>query len=299
MLINLLRGTGLDGLDRDGPGAAAPAPRPAPLRDPRAVRAPRADPRRGPDERRSPVRAQPRPPRAAPADGRRSPGATSSRCSCARPRSSPTTWRSPRPTPTTSIRPTPRPSPRPPRPGPGAPCAAGWPSRRVPAGRGDGRRGCSRVATRRASGLRDRRRPPGRTSRPAATHRGRRATSVARRDDQHSQHAASRVETDGHPTPRPVGAGHHAAQLHVDPQGQAGDLRATGRLRREPPPCPPPGGDHLDPRERVRLRDLDHPGAAQPAQLRRARRHLRGTARSTARSSSRGSRRSTGSCTSC
>ena len=107
MLINLLRGTGLDGLGAHGARTGATAARPAPPRDPRAVRRPRADPGRGPDERRPPVRAQPRPPRAAPADGRRSPAATSSRCSCARPRSSPTTWRSPTPTPATSIRPTP------------------------------------------------------------------------------------------------------------------------------------------------------------------------------------------------
>ena len=94
-----------------------------------------------------------------------------------------------------------------------------------------------------------------------------------------------RPADDGHPAARPVGARHHAAPLHLDPQGQAGDLRAARRLRRQPPPGAPPGGDHLDPRERVRLRDLDHPGAAQPAQLRRARRHRPGTARSTATTS--------------
>ena len=102
------------------------------------------------------------------------------------------------------------------------------------------------------------------------------SSTAARREPGHA---------DGHPTPRPMGARHHAPQLHVDPQGQAGDLRAPRRLRREPPPRPPPGGDHLDPRERLRLRDLDHPGAAQPPQLRRARRHRRATDRSTARSS--------------
>ena len=91
---------------------------------------------------------------------------------------------------------------------------------------------------------------------------------------EHGDRGADGGRSDGDPTARPVGTRHHAAQLHVDPQGQAGDLRAPRRLRREPPPRPPPGGDHLDPRERVRLRDLDHPGAAQPAQLRRARRHV-------------------------
>ena len=84
----------------------------------------------------------------------------------------------------------------------------------------------------------------------------------------------ARGRPDGDPTARPVGTRHHAAQLHVDPQGQAGDLRAPRRLRREPPPRAPPGGDHLDPRERLRLRDLDHPGTAQPPQLRGARRHV-------------------------
>ena len=42
----------------------------------------------------------------------------------------------------------------------------------------------------------------------------------------------------------------------------------------EPPPGAPPGGDHLDPRAGLRLRDLDHPVAPQPPQLRRARRGL-------------------------
>ena len=37
---------------------------------------------------------------------------------------------------------------------------------------------------------------------------------------------------------------------------------------------PPAGGDHLDPRAGLHLRGVDHPGAAQPAQLHRARRHL-------------------------
>ena len=58
-----------------------------------------------------------------------------------------------------------------------------------------------------------------------------------------------------------LGAGHHAPQLHLDPEGQAGGLRASGRVRRQPSSGPPPGRDHLDPRERLRLPDLDHPGA--------------------------------------
>ena len=44
-----------------------------------------------------------------------------------------------------------------------------------------------------------------------------------------------------------VGPGDPAAELRVDPQGQAGRVRATRRLRRQPPPGAPPGGDHLDP----------------------------------------------------
>ena len=44
-----------------------------------------------------------------------------------------------------------------------------------------------------------------------------------------------------------VGPGHHPAQLRVGAQGPARRVRAPGRLRREPPPGPPPGGDHLDP----------------------------------------------------
>ena len=51
-------------------------------------------------------------------------------------------------------------------------------------------------------------------------------------------------------------------------------MRATRRLRRQPPPGPAPGGDHLAARVRLRLRHLAHPVPAQPAQLRRAGRGL-------------------------
>ena len=191
MLINLLRGTGLDGLAAMGPEPDPPAARPAPRTRPARCAAHLGlTPVEDPTNDDPPVRAQPRPPRAAAADGRRSPGATSSRCSCARPRSSPTTWRSPTPTPATSIRPTPGPSPPPP------PALARRALRRWLAADGyppdaatvdAGARG----RPRRAPGLRDRRRPPGRTSRPAATHRGRRTTSVARRDEQHAARGES------------------------------------------------------------------------------------------------------------
>ena len=73
-----------------------------------------------------------------------------------------------------------------------------------------------------------------------------------------------------------------------------------GRLRREPPPGAPPGGDHLDPRAGLRLRDLDHPVAPQPAQLRRARRHVPAPSlQRRRRPPDRTSRRSTPSSTSC
>ena len=71
-----------------------------------------------------------------------------------------------------------------------------------------------------------------------------------------------------------VGPGHPAPQLPLDHQGPARRVRAAGRLRRQPSPRPPPGRDHLDPRAGLHLRDLADPVAAQPAQLRRARRHL-------------------------
>ena len=71
-----------------------------------------------------------------------------------------------------------------------------------------------------------------------------------------------------------VGPGHPTPKLRVDHQGPAGGVRAARWLRREPPPRPPPGGDHLDPRAGVRVRGLADPVAAQPAQLRRARRHV-------------------------
>ena len=52
-----------------------------------------------------------------------------------------------------------------------------------------------------------------------------------------------------------------------------------GRLRRQPPPRPPPGGDHLDPRAGLHPRRLAHRRRPQPAQLRRARRGLAPPAR--------------------
>ena len=69
---------------------------------------------------------------------------------------------------------------------------------------------------------------------------------------------------------REVGARHNASQLHVVHERQTGGLRAPGRLRRQPSPRAPAGGDHLAAGERLRLRDQHHPRTAQPAQLRRA-----------------------------
>ena len=79
-------------------------------------------------------------------------------------------------------------------------------------------------------------------------------------------------ETDRRAGEGQVGTGHPAAELRVDPQGSAGGVRAAGRLRRQPPPGAPPGGDHLDPRAGLHLRRHPDPVAAQPPQLRRARR---------------------------
>ena len=79
-----------------------------------------------------------------------------------------------------------------------------------------------------------------------------------------------------------MGAGDQAPQLPLGDQGPARALRAAGRLRRQPPPRPPPGGDHLDPRTGVRVRDLADPRAAQPAQLRRSRGRSGATVRSRA-----------------
>ena len=56
-----------------------------------------------------------------------------------------------------------------------------------------------------------------------------------------------------------VGARHRAPQLRLDHQGPPRHLRAARRLRREPPPGAPPGGDHLAARAGLRLRDLDDP----------------------------------------
>ena len=53
-----------------------------------------------------------------------------------------------------------------------------------------------------------------------------------------------------------VGAGHRAPQLPLGHQGPARGLRAPGRLRRQPPPGPSPGGDHLGPRAGLRAGDL-------------------------------------------
>ena len=292
MLINLLRGAGLDGLAAMQPGPTKPllALRRAETRG--AVR-------RRSGSTRSTTRATPTAGSCATASATRccrcsptSPTATSSRCSCARPTSLRDDDRLLDASPRRSTRPTPGPSPPPIRRSPAGPCGAGSAVGRLPAGRGDRRPGAGR-GPRRRQGLRARRRPAARTSPPApATSSSRAPSNDAGRAvtsangmgspwDEIGTLVASPTRYDGHPTARPVGARHHAAPLHLDPQGQAGDLRAPRRLRREPPPRPPPGGDHLDPRERVRLRDLDHPGAAQPAQLRRARRHRPGTARST------------------
>ena len=77
-------------------------------------------------------------------------------------------------------------------------------------------------------------------------------------------------------------------------------MRAPGRLRRQPPPGPPPGGDHLDPRAGLHPRDLAHRRRPQPAQLRRAGRRLAPPAPGPARRPGRCSRRSsTPSCASC
>ena len=49
-----------------------------------------------------------------------------------------------------------------------------------------------------------------------------------------------------------VGGGDPAAQLRLDHPGPAGGQRAPGRLRAQPPPGAPPGGDHLAPGPGVR-----------------------------------------------
>ena len=69
ILINLLRGSGLDGLAAMATGPDASAPRPASPRDPRSVRRPRAHAGGRSVQHRPALRTQPGARRAAPADG--------------------------------------------------------------------------------------------------------------------------------------------------------------------------------------------------------------------------------------
>ena len=141
--------------------------------------------------------------------------------------------------------------------------------RRLPARRGQRRAGARRGA-RRGGGVRAVGRSPRRTQPTAVPDRRLAASSIGSRNAARNPPPAPEGRADAAQASGQVGARHHPSPLHVDPQGQAGDLRASWRVRRQPPPRAPPGGDHLDPRERVQLRDLDHPGAPQPAQLRGA-----------------------------
>ena len=113
----------------------------------------------------------------------------------------------------------------------------------LPARRRRDRAGARR-GTRRGPGVRAAGRAPGRTFGTAVPHR--RAGQVE------SSPATSRTtpltgRLNASEAAREVGARHHAAPLHLDPQGQARDLRAPRRLRRQPPARAPAGGDHLDP----------------------------------------------------
>ena len=127
MLINLLRGAGLDGLAAMGPAATRPllALRRSETAGP--VRPTGLAPVDDPLQRRPPLRPQPRPGRAAAADGRHRRARRRRRCSRARPSvladdaELARRRRRRRSTP-----PTPRPSPPPGRPWPAAPIRAGW-----------------------------------------------------------------------------------------------------------------------------------------------------------------------------
>ena len=147
----------------------------------------------------------------------------------------------------------------------------GWLTTRAPARRGHGRAGARR---------RPRRRPAAARSAPGGGSSDRSATITTCWREPYSDaepvaspsdvRARSEGLTDAAEASRQVGARHHAPQLHLDHEGQARRLRASRRLRRQPSPRAPPGGDHLAAGERLRLPHQHHPGAAQPAQLRRA-----------------------------
>ena len=99
-------------------------------------------------------------------------------------------------------------------------------------------------------------RPRGRWPQGARDGAGPRRARPRCRPPRWSRHAsaADGGRDDGHEGQ--VGPGHRAPQLRVGHQGPARRVRAAGRLRRQPPPGPPPGGDHLDPRAGLHLRDL-------------------------------------------
>ena len=103
------------------------------------------------------------------------------------------------------------------------------------------------------------------------------AAQVVRRRDRHRRgRRVCRPRRGGLSRCRRRASGRRASRpaLQLGDPGPARDLRAPGRLRREPPPRAPPGGDHLDPRAGLLAGHQPHPGPPQPPQLRRARRHV-------------------------